>query len=63
MPDTGEVSHHPFQNEIDHFVDCIIKDKESFLNLEDAVNTHEVAFAAMISYKEDNRVVKLPLIK
>lgn len=63
MPDTAEVTHHPFQNEIDHFVECLRNNKESFVNLEDAVNTHEAAFAAMTSYAEDHRVVKLPLIK
>jgi predicted dehydrogenase len=63
MPDTAEVGHHPFQAEIDHFVDCILSDRESHCNLEDAVNTHEAALAAIISEKEDNRKVKLPLIK
>ena len=61
-PDTAEVTHHPFQAEMDHFIDCIRNDKESFLNLEDAVKTHEVAFAAVLSEKE-KRPVKLPLIK
>ncbi len=63
MPDTAEVTHHPFNDEINHFVDCIRENKESYLNLEDAVNTHEAAFAAMISYSEGNRIVKLPLLK
>lgn len=61
-PDTAEVTHHPFQGEVDHLVDCILNDKESHCNLEDAVNTHETAFAAMISQAED-RPVKLPLMK
>jgi hypothetical protein len=63
MPDTAEVTHHPFQAEVDHLIECVISDKESYCNLEDAVNTHEAAFAAMISEREDNRVVKLPLMK
>jgi len=62
MPDTAEVTHHPFQNEIDHLVECIRSNRESYLNLEDAVNTHEAAFAAMTSYREGHRVVKLPLL-
>jgi len=61
-PDSAEVTHHSFQAEMDHFVDCILNDKESFLNLEDAVKTHEVAFAAVMSEKEQ-RPVRLPLIK
>lgn len=62
MPDSGEVSHHPFQGEISHFVDCIVKKKESFINLEDAVKTHEVAFAFDMS-AASGKSVKLPLLK
>ncbi len=61
LPDTAEVSHHPFQGEIDHLADCILNDKESHCNVEDAVNTHEAAFAALKSEAE-GRPVKLPLI-
>lgn len=63
MPDTAEVAHHPFQGEIDHFMECILADRESHCNLEDAVNTHEAALAAITSQNEDHRVVKLPLLK
>ena len=28
MPDSGAVAHHPFQEEIDHFVDCIRSGRE-----------------------------------
>jgi len=63
MPDTPDVSHHPFQLEVNHFIDCILKDKETFVNLEDAINTHEAAFAAITSYNEGHRVVKLPLLE
>jgi len=62
LPDTADVRHHPFECEVNHFVDCILKNKESHCNVEDAVNTHEAALAAIISYTE-NRPVKLPLIK
>jgi predicted dehydrogenase len=61
LPDTAEVSHHPFQSEINHFVDCIINDRESHCNLEDSVNTHEAAFAAIKSEAE-NKPVKLELL-
>jgi predicted dehydrogenase len=60
LPDTAEVTHHPFQGEIDHLVDCILTDRESHCNLEDAANTHEAAFAALKSQAE-NRPVKLTL--
>ena len=60
LPDTADVTHHPFQGEIDHFADCILSDKESHSNLEDAILTHEVAFAALRCY-ETRQPVKLPL--
>lgn len=57
-PDSGDVSHHPFQGEINHFVDCIVNDRESFVNLEDAAKTHAVCFALDTSAAE-GRPVKL----
>jgi len=50
-PDSSNVSHHPFQAEIDHFIDCITRDVESHCNLEDAIRSHEVVFAALDCYK------------
>jgi predicted dehydrogenase len=61
LPDSAEVSHHPFQGEIDHFINCILKDKESHCNIEDAVNTHEACFAALMS-EAGQKPVKLPLL-
>ncbi|MBM4046794.1 MAG: Gfo/Idh/MocA family oxidoreductase, partial [Planctomycetes bacterium] len=61
QPDSGDVTHHPFQGEIDHFVECILKNQESHCNLDDAINTHEVVFAALECYKT-KKAVKLPLI-
>lgn len=61
LPDSADVSHHPFQGEIDHFVHCILNDEESHCNLEDAVNTHEVVFAVLQCY-ETGAPVKLPLL-
>ena len=60
LPDSGDVTHHPFDGEIDHFVECIVQNKESHANLEDTVKTHEICFAADISARE-GRPVKLPL--
>ena len=59
-PDSSDVRHHPFQAEIDHFVECIHADRESDCNLEDAIRTHEVVFAALRSC-ETGRPVSLPL--
>jgi predicted dehydrogenase len=60
LPDSGDVSHHPFKNEIDHFVNCILNDEESHANLADAAETHEICFASQISARE-HRPVTLPL--
>jgi predicted dehydrogenase len=62
LPDSGDVTHHPFQPEIDHLVNCILTDTESPVNLEDAVKTHEVCIAADIS-AEEGHPVRLPLIR
>jgi predicted dehydrogenase len=61
LPDSGDVTHHPFQGEIDHLVDCILNDKESFVNVEDSVKVHEICLAAEISAREGGSV-KLPLL-
>ncbi len=60
-PDSSDVSHHPFQGEIDHFVECLQRGTESHCNLEDAIRTHEVVFAALACY-ETRRPVALPLL-
>ncbi|HQO35407.1 MAG TPA: Gfo/Idh/MocA family oxidoreductase [bacterium] len=60
LPVTADVSHHPFQGQMDHFVDCILNNRESHCNLEDSINTHEVVFAAQQCY-ETKRPIQLPL--
>jgi predicted dehydrogenase len=60
LPDSGEVSHHPFQQEINHFVECIEGGVESHANVADAVETHEICLAADLSAAE-RRPVPLPL--
>ena len=45
-PDSGDVSHHPFQGEVSHFLDCIINDRRPFPDLDDAAKTQAVCFAA-----------------
>jgi len=61
LPDSADVTHHPFQGEMDHFVECILEDRESHCNLEDAIRTHEIAFAAQECYRT-GQPVKLPLL-
>lgn len=59
-PDSSDVSHHPFQGEMDHFVDCILNDRESHCNFADAMKTHEIIFGALESF-ETGMPVQLPL--
>lgn len=60
MPDTAEVTHHPFQGEIDHLVDCIMHDKTPMPDIKDAIKTHEIIFAAEQSLVE-RKPIKVPL--
>jgi predicted dehydrogenase len=60
LPDSGDVTHHPFRDEVNYFVDCILNGRESHANLEDAALTHEICFASEISARE-RRPVPLPL--
>lgn len=57
-PDSSDVRHHPFQGEIDHFVECVLSGRESHCNLEDAALTHEIVFAALES-ERTGRLVTL----
>lgn len=60
LPDSGDVTHHPFVHEAAHLVDCIRNGTESHCNVADAYKTHEACFAADLSGKE-GKPVKLPL--
>ena len=62
LPTSSDVSHHPFQGQVDHFVECILEDRESHCNLADAIHTHEVVFAAQECYRT-GKPVRLPLRK
>ena len=60
MPDSGDVTHHPFAAEIDHFVGCIQNNQESHANLADCAKTHEICYASEISARS-GKPVRLPL--
>jgi predicted dehydrogenase len=60
LPDSSDVSHHPFQGEIDHFINCLDDDTESHCDLNDAIKTHEVVFAIQECYRTGSPV-QLPL--
>ncbi len=59
-PDSPDVTHHPFDEELDEFVACILEDREMDANMDDAYRTHEVVFACERSL-ETGEPVKLPL--
>jgi predicted dehydrogenase len=59
-PDNPDVGHHPFDEEIDHFIDSIINDFEPMISILDAYKTHEIVFAAEHSAKT-GKPVRLPL--
>ncbi|MCP5516692.1 MAG: Gfo/Idh/MocA family oxidoreductase [Verrucomicrobiales bacterium] len=58
-PDSSDVRHHPFQGEIDHFVECLLGGRESHCNLADAIKTHDIVFAALES-ERTGAPVRLP---
>jgi predicted dehydrogenase len=60
QPDSVDVSHHPFQAQMDHFVDCLNGDRESHCNLADAIQSHEIVFGALQSQRT-GQPVALPL--
>ncbi|MGQ9683471.1 MAG: Gfo/Idh/MocA family protein [Anaerolineae bacterium] len=59
LPDSADVHHHPFQGQMDHFVECIRSGVESHCNIEDAVHTHELCLAADRSAAAGGEPVRL----
>lgn len=59
MPGSADVSHHPFQGEIDELVDCVLEDRESHLNVFDAEVTMRLCLAADRSAEAQGKVVRL----
>ena len=62
MPDSGDVTHHPFQAEIDELVACVLEERATTVDVFDAQKTMEVCLAADRSAQLDGRPVALPLI-
>lgn len=60
LPDSGDVSHHPFDGEVAEFIDALNTGRRPMPDLEDAAETMEICFAAELSARE-SRPVKLPL--
>jgi len=60
-PDSAEVSHHPFADEIAHFVDCIEQDVESHASIHDTYKTMAVCFAIDESAANGGQPTKVDL--
>ena len=61
LPDSADVHHHPFNAEIDHFVECIRQGRQSHCNVADAYHTHALCMAIDRSLEQGGMPVKLPL--
>jgi predicted dehydrogenase len=60
LPDSGDVAHHPFNGQIEAFAAAILDGKPVLPDINDAIKTHELIFAADRS-AETGKTVKLPL--
>ena len=46
LVESGKVGHHPYRQQFSHFADCLDAGTEAMNNLESALETHRVIFAA-----------------
>lgn len=60
LPDSGDVAHHPFNGQIEALVAGILDGAKVLPDLDDAMKTHELVFAADKS-AETGIPIKLPL--
>jgi UDP-N-acetyl-2-amino-2-deoxyglucuronate dehydrogenase len=60
-PDSADVTHHPFREEIEHFIDCIERDVESHASIHDTHKTMAVCFAIDESAAAGGRPVEVKL--
>jgi predicted dehydrogenase len=63
MPGSADVTHHPFQGEIDELVQCVLEGRETHLSVFDGQKTMEACIAADRSAARGGRPVRLPLLK
>ena len=62
MPDSADVTHHPFQAEIDELVACVLENRETSISVFDAQKTMEICLAADRSAECGGQPITLPLI-
>lgn len=60
-PDSAEVEHHPFKEEIDHFIECIDQDVESHASIHDTYRSMAVCYAIDESAAKGGQPVKVDL--
>ncbi|PKL20015.1 MAG: hypothetical protein CVV48_15120 [Spirochaetae bacterium HGW-Spirochaetae-4] len=60
MPDSGAVSHHPFRFLVNDFIDAIVNERPSMLNIDETYKTHELCMAIDTSIATNGKVT-LPL--
>jgi predicted dehydrogenase len=63
MPGSADVTHHPFQDEIDDLVACLLHGRATTIDVFDAQRTMEVCLAADRSAGSGGVPVTLPLIR
>ncbi|MEA1952518.1 MAG: Gfo/Idh/MocA family oxidoreductase [Planctomycetota bacterium] len=61
LPDSGDVHHHAFDAQMNHFIECIDQDRDSHCNVADGYRTHELCLAIDRSIEEGGAMVRLPL--
>jgi predicted dehydrogenase len=63
MPDSADVAHHPFQAEIDDFVNGILEGRDPELSVFDAEKTMQICLAADESASRGGSPVSLPVVQ
>ena len=63
LPNSTDVNHHPFEGEINHFVECILNDHQSHCSIADAYRTHELCIAIDRSISQGGQPIRLPLVE
>jgi predicted dehydrogenase len=58
VPDSGDVNDHPYLGQLEHFVDCIRRDKRPSNDLKASAHVHRVMFAVEEAIR-GKRVVKV----
>jgi len=62
LPGSADVTHHPFQGEIDELVTCVLEGRDTHIDVFEAQRTMEICLAADRSAAHGGRTVRLPLL-